>query len=161
MFGILGSGGEIRNVTTAGSSEGYANVGGICGQASDGAKIVNCNNKADVTARGGQACGLVGYAGEVQIESDTSISNTGAVTGEANVGGLVGQAYSGTKVIAHGSILNSGAVTATSGGYVGGLIGYADGPSIQADADIINTGKISVVKSNASFKGVGGLMTGT
>ena len=157
LFGILGSGGEIRNVTTAGSSKGWDNVGGICGQAYRDAKIVNCNNKADVTASGGQAGGLAGYASGAQIESDTSISNTGAVTGTTNVGGLVGQAFSGTKVIAHEGILNFGAVTATSGEHVGGLIGYANPASIQADADIINTGKISSMGSNTSM-GAGGLI---
>ena len=157
LFGILGSGGEIRNVTTAGSSKGWDSVGGICGQACRDAKIVNCNNKADITAQGGQAEGLVGYASRAQIESDTSISNTGAVTGTANVGGLVGQASGGMKVIVHEGILNSGAITAKSSGYVGGLIGYADLASIQADADIINTGKISSMGSNTSM-GAGGLI---
>jgi len=157
LFGILGSGGEIRNVTTAGSSKGWDSVGGICGQACRDAKIVNCNNKADITAQGGQAGGLVGYASRAQIESDTSISNTGAVTGTANVGGLVGQASGGMKVIVHEGILNSGAITAKSSGYVGGLIGYADLASIQADADIINTGKISSMGSNTSM-GAGGLI---
>ena len=38
LFGILGSGGEIRNVTTAGSSKGWDSVGGICGQACSDAK---------------------------------------------------------------------------------------------------------------------------
>ena len=33
-------------------------VGGICGQACSDAKIVNCNNKADITAQGGQAGGF-------------------------------------------------------------------------------------------------------
>ena len=157
LFGILGSGGEIRNVTTAGSSKGWDSVGGICGQACSDTKIVNCNNKADITAQGGQAGGLVGYASSAQIESDTSISNTGAVTGTANVGGLVGQASGGMKVIAHEGILNSGAITAKSSGYVGGLIGYAIPASIQADADIINMGKISSMGSNTSM-GAGGLI---
>ncbi len=130
----------------AGSSKGWDNVGGICGQACSDAKIVNCNNKADITAQGGQAGGLAGYASSAQIESDTSISNTGAVTGTANVGGLA-QASGGMKVIVHEGILNSGAITAKSSGYVGGLIGYADLASIQADADIINTGKISSMGS--------------
>lgn len=157
LFGILGSGGEIRNVTTAGSSKGWDSVGGICGQACSDAKIVNCNNKADITAKGGQAGGLVGYASSAKIESDTSISNTGAVTGTANVGGLVGWASGGMKMIVHEGILNSGAITAKSSGYVGGLIGYADPASIQADADIINTGKISSMGSNTS-RGAGGLI---
>lgn len=157
LFGILGSGGEIRNVTTAGSSKGYDNVGGICGQAYSDAKIVNCNNKADITASGNQAGGLTGCATSALIESDTSISNTGAVTGKLNVGGFVGQSYGRTKIIAHEGILNSGSVTATSGGNVGGLIGYADSASIQADEDIINTGKISSMVSNTS-RGAGGLI---
>lgn len=157
LFGILGSGGEIRNVTTAGSSKGYDNVGGICGQAYSDAKIVNCNNKADITASGNQAGGLIGCATSALIESDTSISNTGAVTGKANVGGFVGQSYGETKIIAHEGILNSGSVTATSGGNVGGLIGYADSASIHADEDIINTGKISSMVSNTS-RGAGGLI---
>ena len=157
LFGILGSGGEIRNVTTAGSSKGCDKVGGICGQACSNAKIVNCNNKADITATGGQAGGLAGYASSAQIESNTSISNTGAVTGPAHVGGLVGWASGGMKVIVHEGILNSGAITAQSSGYVGGLIGYADSASIQADADIINTGKISSMVSNTSM-GAGGLI---
>ena len=157
LFGILGSGGEIRNVTTAGSSKGYDNVGGICGQAYSDAKIVNCNNKADITASGNQAGGLIGCATSALIESDTSISNTGAVTGKTNVGGFVGQSYGETKIIAHEGILNSGSVTATSGGNVGGLIGYADSASIHADEDIINTGKISSMVSNTS-RGAGGLI---
>lgn len=100
---------------------------------------------------------MAGYASSAQIESDTSISNTGSVTGTANVGGLVGQASGGMKVIVHEGILNSGAITAKSSGYVGGLIGYADLASIQADADIINTGKISSMGSNTSM-GAGGLI---
>ena len=44
----------------------------------------------------------------------TVLSNTGAVTGTANVGGLVGQASGGMKVIVHEGILNSGAITAKS-----------------------------------------------
>ena len=40
---------------------------------------------------------------------------------------------------------------------VGGLIGYADLAFIQADADIINTGKISSMGSNTSM-GAGGLI---
>ena len=100
---------------------------------------------------------MAGYASSAQIESDTSISNTGAVTGPAHVGGLVGWASGGMKVIVHEGILNSGAITAQSSGYVGGLIGYADSASIQADADIINTGKISSMVSNTSM-GAGGLI---
>ena len=157
LFGILGSGGEIRNVTTAGSSKGCDNVGGICGQAYSDAKIVNCNNKADIIASGSQAGGLIGCATSALIESDTSISNTGAVTGTSTVGGFVGQSYGGTKIIAHEGIINSGSVTATSGEHVGGLIGYADSASIQADEDIINTGKISSMGSNTS-RGAGGLI---
>lgn len=60
-------------------------------------------------------------------------------------------------MIAHEGILNSGAVTATSGGNVGGVIGYVDSVSIQADEDIINTGKISSMVSGISA-GAGGLI---
>ena len=157
LFGILGSSGEIRNVTTAGSVKGKFYVGGICGEA-NGAKIVNCNNKADVTAVGSYAGGLVGYASGAQIESDTSISNTGAITGVKSVGGLVGAGYTPTNITAHGEITNSGSVTGTSNAeYVGGLVGYASDMFIQANGDISNDGKIHNA-ANGDYRGTGGLI---
>ena len=157
LFGCVGSGGEIRNVTTAGSVKGKNRVGGICGEA-DGAKIVNCNNKADVTASSSYAGGLVGHLSGTQIESDTSISNTGAITGKMSVGGLVGAGYASTYITAHGEITNSGSVTGTSDAeYVGGLVGYASTVFIQANGDISNEGKIYNA-ANGDYRGTGGLI---
>ncbi len=163
LFGVLGDGGEIRNVTTAGSSKANKYAGGICGTLySETAKIVNCHNTATITATQNGAGGLVGQLYKGQILSDSTLSNSGTVTAESQAGGLVGYVGSDSSIIVSGSIINTGAVTATTGGQAGGLIG--DGGSntfsIYADDDILNTGEITAKGSDAAG-GLIGKSTGT
>ena len=113
LFGQLGSGGEVKNVTTAGSVKGIQWVGGACGR-NDGGTITNCANTCAVsgTETVGGVCGF--SDGTV-----TNCYNVGSVSGDNSVGGVCGYASVGGTIANCYSI---GRVTETS--YVGGVCGW-------------------------------------
>ena len=158
LFGSIGAGAEIRNVTTAGSVSGSQYVGGICGaiQASGGtAQIVNCNNEAIITGTGGNVGGIVGHVLCGSITADGSMYNKGEIQGRSNVGGIVGYVLSG-NITVKGNLENTGKVTGT-GGYIGGLVGYLSDTTLEADMDMRNTGKI-IDEGAYSAGHIGGLV---
>ncbi|MDE4907709.1 PEGA domain-containing protein [Methanogenium marinum] len=117
LFGVVGSGGNIRNLnveTDANGVHGDANVGVIVGE--NRGSLTNCYATGNVTA--------VDYAGGlVGQNSGGTITNcyaTGNATAGNNAGGLVG--YN------NGSITNCYATgSATADRYAGGLVGYNNG----------------------------------
>ncbi len=164
--GIAGfTAGTLAFCTNTANVTGQAFVGGIAGSlARSGNYTVNeLNNSGTVTARGDYAGGLIGnftnntgsytnYTMRVEI-----MTNAGAVTGGAFVGGLFGYLYansgggSDSIVVIGVEFTNSGDVTA-SGSYAGGLIGYASSDS--------GSSSISLSESKAAVRGkayVGGL----
>ena len=121
LFGYLGSGAVIKNITTTGTVTGSNNVGSIAGYCNGGSNdgVINCHNQATVT--GAQYVGgIVGYTTYGNI---INCSNTGSVNTSSQYGGGITGFMTGTgRVI---NCLNKGTVAASS--YTGGIIGYAYG----------------------------------
>ena len=109
--------------------QGYSNVGGVVGYASN-STITNCYNTGSVEGTGGNVGGVAGnIGGDV-----TNCYNTGTVSGVGDrVGGVVGNAYGGDVT----NCYNTGTVSG-SGEYVGGVVGYASSDV----ANCYNTGSV-------------------
>ncbi|SFB05749.1 Ig-like domain (group 2) [Acetitomaculum ruminis DSM 5522] len=137
--------GNYGNITTTNYT-----AGGIIGngqfierKATDiGIKIKNCFNKGNITCTHSSKGGCGGIMGEGMPHID-SCYNTGAIKGAEEVGGLVGKFY-GNFLGVIGKIsnsYNSGQVTATSGSYVGSVVGRFNGDPIvknaQTNMDIV------------------------
>src|SRR5574344_269104 len=140
LFGVIGSGGEIKDLTVKESFiRGDRNVGGVCGQ-NDGGTITNCTGSGTVTSTGDYAGGVCGqnfgtitnctgsgtvtstgdYAGGVCGQNFGTITNctgSGAVSGSSLVGGVCG---SSSATITY--CTSSGTVTST-GSNAGGVCG--------------------------------------
>src|SRR5574344_785789 len=141
LFGVIGSGGEIKdltvkesficgrsstggvcgqnvgtitNCTGSGAVSGSNYVGGVCGY-NNSSTITYCTGSGTVTSTGNDAGGVCGqnYAGTI-----TNCTVSGSVSGRNNVGGVCGE---NDKTIANCTV--SGAVTST-GNYAGGVCGY-------------------------------------
>ena len=109
---------RITNCNAAGSVSGDKDLGGLVG-VSTNSRVTNCYAACGVTATGGFAGGLLG------AQFDSRIANsyaTGDVSGEYNVGGLVGGQNSSLGFV--NSISNSYASGNVSGNKnIGGLVG--------------------------------------
>ena len=118
LFGCLGAGGTIKNVSLTDSkitcSGNRVSVGGVCGW-NDYGTIENCYNTGDVSGTGTSSYGYV-YAGGV------CGWNTGTIENCYNTGDV-----SGTGTSSYGS------------GYAGGVCGFNDG-TIE---NCYNTGEVS------------------
>ena len=123
LFGVLGAGGTIRNltvsgcVTITGSGSSYG-IGGIVGQLSGAGTIENCTNKAAVSGNFNTA-GIVGRVGS-SGGTIRACANLGDISGSNSVGGIVGYAYYGVTA---SHCYNRGAVTAEVS-KAGGIVGY-------------------------------------
>ena len=121
LFGVVKSGGTIKNLKVSGDVNGTSVLGGIVGRL-DGGTIENCSMSGSVTASGNYAGGIVGqvtaanskltgccntadvsakYAGGILGHSTKSITteycyNTGTITGPTRSGGIAGQQSGGT-----------------------------------------------------------------
>lgn len=128
LFGVVGSGAVINNVTLVGGSiTGHNYVGSLAGAVRDGASISNITNSAKVNGSTSVG-GIIGQSGNYSPSGKNegasleNLINTGTVTGDTNnIGGLVGNMQNGTL---GGTSYNLGAVTA-KGYNVGGLVGHA------------------------------------
>lgn len=123
LFGVVGSGAVINNVTLVGGSiTGGANVGALAGSVQGGAHISNITNSASVTG----TSNVGGIAGSSDGSEFTGLINTGTIKAEkstdaSNAGGLIGSMNGGTL---GGESYNLGAVSADNYN-VGGLVGHA------------------------------------
>lgn len=126
LFGVLGAGGTIRNLTVSGSVEitgsgsNYYGIGGIVGQLGGAGTIENCTNKANVSGNFNTA-GIVGRVGS-SGGTIRACANLGDISGSNSVGGIVGYAYYGVTA---SHCYNRGAVTA-SVSKAGGIVGFMD-----------------------------------
>ena len=156
LFGVLGSGGEVRNVGIVGGSvtgnvyvgglvgtnsgiitacyatgtaAAVEDVGGLVGNNDSGGTISACyaTGNVEATADDGSAGGLVGW-NEGTITASYATGNAEATGTDSNAGGLVG--------LLGGSIsacYATGTATATgAGGLAGGLVGYNESGTISA-----------------------------
>ena len=124
LFGVLGAGGTIRNLTVSGrveitgSGSNSCGIGGIVGQLGGAGTIENCTNKAAVSGNYNTA-GIVGRVGS-SGGTIRACANLGNISGGNRVGGIVGYAYYGVTA---SHCYNRGAVTA-SVSKAGGIVGY-------------------------------------
>ena len=117
LFGCVGNGGTVKNVTLADSYvSGDRYVGGICGQ-NKGGTLQNCHNAGKVSGKS-YVGGVCGYNSNILENS----YNTGDVSGEDKVGGVCGQNYiAGTVMVCY----NTGNVSGRN--FVGGVCGMNNG----------------------------------
>ncbi|MDF2815767.1 MAG: hypothetical protein K0Q81_1967, partial [Paenibacillus sp.] len=142
LFGIVGTGGVVRNVgLVKGSIRGNSHVGGLAGR--NYGTVDQSYVTGAVSSTNGVVGGLVGYNGNGSTVTDSYASST--VSGLTYVGGLVGRndntvstsyatgTVSGTIIVGGlvgdnegGEVIQSYATGAVSGsdGNVGGLVGY-------------------------------------
>lgn len=120
LFGCVGNGGTVKNVTLADSYVSGANyVGGICGQNKCGT-LQNCHNNGKVS--GAWYVGGVCGSNTRPLSSDPPSTiqecyNTGKVSGKDYVGGVCGQNNRATVEKSYNTNTVSG------GGRVGGVCG--------------------------------------
>jgi hypothetical protein len=171
--GIAGGTGAptISNSSASGSVTGLAGGGGNIGGLVGGGSATITDSHADVTVTGatGNANigGLLGY-GDLSVTISNSYS-TGAVTGDAKVGGLVGTLAGGYIEESY----STGDVFGRTNGSIGGLVGYADsGSGSGTFRGIVNagsvlssliessyaTGDVTQIASGNDGGGVGGLV---
>ncbi|GHV74699.1 hypothetical protein AGMMS49940_20010 [Spirochaetia bacterium] len=140
LFGVVGSGGKVKNLGIAsGTVSGGNNVGGVAGV--NNGTITACYNAAKVT--GGMNVG--GIAGSAR--TITACYNTGMVNGSGgNIGGVAG--------LNQGSIsacYNTGTVGGSSPS--GGVAGFSSGGSMDACYFIDTTSGVTVGGGATSFTG--------
>ncbi len=151
LFGYVGTGGTVQNLTVSGTVSGDLYVGGVVGY--NAGTVENCANTSDVTGTGSgtstYAGGVVGYNNGGTV---TNCYNTGSVTGRGihtYVGGIVGINYA---TLTH--CYNTGSVSGNN--QVGGVAG---GNSSSATLTrCYNTGSVS---GNNQVGGVAGYNTST
>ncbi len=141
LFGYVGTGGVLANLTVAGSLNmgtlKIDEIGGVVGYCQGSLYSLHSSvtvymNDASLTA---SMCG--GIAGTVENTDGSSTlyvrycSNTGAVTGRGRVAGIVGAVY----CVSNGGVVvdqcyNTGYLTSTNSSskiYTGGIVGYCRG----------------------------------
>lgn len=142
LFGVLGAGGTIRNLTVSGrveitgSGSNSCGIGGIVGQLGGAGTIENCTNKAAVSGNYNTA-GIVGRVGS-SGGTIRACANLGNISGGNSVGGIVGQAYYKVTV---SHCYNRGAVTA-SVSKAGGIVGYMNDSGAKF-SDCYTTGAVT------------------
>lgn len=114
-------GGTADRVTVLSSCsvEGQIRVGGVVGDCRAASTISNCINHVSVTGGSHYTGGIVGAAHDGTGANITSCTNDGAVSGESEVGGIVG--YADQANISNCE--NRGAVTGTGNYGTGGILG--------------------------------------
>lgn len=157
LFGVLGAGGTIRNltvsgrVTITGSGSSSYGIGGIVGQLGGAGTIENCTNRAAVSGNFNTA-GIVGRVGS-SGGTIRACANLGNISGSNSVGGIVGYAYYGVTA---SRCYNRGAVTA-SVGKAGGIVGFMD----DSGAKFSNCYTTGAVKGSKSAAVVGEKTSGS
>lgn len=85
LFGDLGSGGEVKNLSVGGTVTALSNIGSIAGN--NNGTIENCFSDATVTGTGTLIGGIAGRNTSGTIENCV---NVGKVSGSGSVGSIVG-----------------------------------------------------------------------
>ena len=127
LFGFIGSGGTVKDVTLKDvkieSNNDLSNVGGVAGY-SYGGKIENCSVSGSVSGSGnnGSAGGVVGN----QIDGSITGCSSSATVNAGNIaGGVAGGTYGGatlTACYATGDVTLE-SITSVGSSYAGGVVG--------------------------------------
>lgn len=126
----------VENITISQYNETtyLENAGGIVGRAVSGTTIENCLVTGTISAYY-YVGGVVGYADSISMEN--CFSKATVTSGSSRAGGIMGYSLNCYDI---SSCANFGAVTATDGDYVGGIVGEARGTGFY---DCYNTGTIT------------------
>ncbi|MGM8366174.1 immunoglobulin-like domain-containing protein [Virgibacillus sp. W0181] len=140
LFGYIQSSAEIKNVILTGVNvEGKENVGGLVGQVwrSNVANVTVQGNVKGTVRVGGVSGELYGHSGTASMIEGSTMSGT--VTGERDVGGLIGYTRQSEVMTSHAN----SAVTGDRN--VGGLVGFViEGPVSESYA----TGAVTGINRN-------------
>lgn len=140
-------------------------IGGIAGYANG--DLEDCKNYANISAsKGSGVGGIVGYQDKRGNVSMRSLDNAGEITGNNDVGGIVGRMYDRTEDTNHTITMarfnNSGKVT--GGMNVGGVIGYFYAEDVRSyysytitlnAATLINLGDVTGTANSGGLFGYG------
>ena len=131
------AGGTVSNTASSASVTGFAYVGGLVGNI-NGGTVSNSSTAGTATVTGSDLensywiGGLVGNASAATI---TDSSASGAVSGNAQIGGLVGYLNTDSSIAFSGA---TGSVTGTGSTHanfdIGGLVGFSAGSINQSTA---------------------------
>jgi len=130
--------------------QGRLYVGGIAGY-SDSSSVFSGISVAGTVTGTTYVGGLVGIMGNSTVQNCTNKATIASATGY--VGGLVGQLQDNSIV---SNSLNQGAISSTSGNYVGGLLGFV-GNSTSTLKNLQNNGAISYTGASANYSYLGGI----
>lgn len=163
---------ESGSVTASPTNDAY--IGGIVGTVRSG-DIRNCFNFASVSALSGTSS-VGGVAGRTAIDSGSgepnskyrnttvfNLINKGKVTGNNNVGGIIGIS-SGISTSIHGGhyrisgLANAGEIYLTGGGNAGGLIGNLTTGNVSASYNIGTVSADETVSASVNLGGLVGIM---
>ena len=165
LFGFLGDGGTVKNLTVDGSvtlncngdTHWAACASGVVAY-NDRGTVKNCHNNAKISTGGRVyiAGGIVGYNINYGTEGGTvsDCSNTGTITG-SEAGGIVGDNFVDGKVISN--CFNSGTIT---GDCVGGIVGtFYNGSEGCTMENCYNTGNVTGTQEAGGIAGHSGAFT--
>ena len=164
LFGFLGDGGTVKNLTVDGSVT--LNCNGDTHWAACASGVVaynlgtvkNCHNNAKISAGGRVliAGGIVGYNFDYSSKGTVSdCSNTGTIISEGEAGGIVGDNFVDGKVI--WNCFNSGTIT---GDCAGGIVGIFDRGSEGCTMEnCYNTGNVTGTQEAGGIAGHSGAFT--
>ena len=164
IVGYMESSSIVRDCYTTGKITGSSSfdadvsAGGIVGYRQNSSTIEDCYNTAKITGSSNSYAGARVYVGGIggsNYSSTTSgcynlgeISAKALLTDYADAGGIVGDINSCDI----SNCYNKGKIT---GGYVGGIVGYASGSSDYMISDCYNTGIVTGDNNNWSCRAGG------
>ncbi len=157
LFGYVGEGAEIKNITISGTINASSVIGGIANQSYG--SIKNCTNRMNIVNTSGPTGGIAGriYASAGTIEN---CANEGNISGNLKssysdnyVGGIAGQSYASIDQCS-----NTGDIYAAKGYvYEGGILGGPATNSTVALTNCYNQGSVTA-SAQASTPYVGGIV---
>jgi len=159
VVGYAGTGSEVSNSSSSGNVSGRAQVGGVAGYAGTGSEVSSSSSSGDVSGKtetggvvgftdglvsvcindGGTVTGVDDCIGGIagKAGSNNTVSNcfnSGAVSGNNMIGGIVGSGDWSADGSAIHNNLSIGEVTCSSWGKMGGIVGYAQSDLTPAHA---------------------------
>lgn len=152
--GIAGINNDYAKITKAynvAQVSGGDNVGGIVGNGTAG-NLQEVVSAGDIISSGTNVGGIIGKSEKMDINSGR---NTGEVTGNENVGGIVGVNGSQSHM---NNIINDANATIKGVNNVGGLAGINAGKIVASDMGLVNEGR---VYGQTNVGGITGVNTGT
>jgi hypothetical protein len=156
VFGVIGSGGTVKNLGVSGSVSGSNHWLGLLVGYNYGGTIDNCYSTGTVTTSANVAGGLIGFSSGNVTNSYSTASVTATGTGSTNIGGLIGAGTATTGSISQcystGNVSNN---STTGSVNTGGFIGLSPHPI----SNCYSTGNVSSSSGGRAGGFVGG--TGT